>query len=109
MKIVNENPGQVSLLCLAPLTNIALALKLEPTIASKINRVFIMGGTLHGKGNCKGVQEFNFKTDPEAAYLVFKHLPLVHLVPWEAAWDRVLSKKDYANLFDDKYPLCEFY
>ena len=36
VKIVNENPGKVSLMCLAPLTNIAIALSLDPSIATKI-------------------------------------------------------------------------
>ena len=51
-----------------------------------------MGGTLHGKGNSGGGgKEFNFKTDPEAAYIVFKNLPFIHLIPWEASKDIVLT------------------
>ena len=95
-------------MCLAPLTNIAIAVSLDPSIAEKVKRVFIMGGTLYGKGNVKGGQEFNFKTDPEAAHIVFKKFPLIHLVPWEAARDLNLTAEDYEKLYDKSYPITEF-
>ena len=68
----------------------------------------MMGGTLHGKGNQEGGKEFNFKTDPEAAQIVFESLPMIHLVPWEAALECKLTEEDYKNLFDEDYPICKF-
>ena len=83
------------MMCLAPLTNLAIAVKLDPSIISKIKNVYVMGGALYGKGSIHGGQEFNFKSDPEAAYIVLKNFPMVHLVPCEAAWELVLDEEDY--------------
>lgn len=80
---MNENPNEVSLLCIGPLTNIALALNLDSTIATKVHEVYIMGGTLLGKGNMTKNTEFNFAIDPHAARIVFKSFPLINLIPWE--------------------------
>ncbi|VDI65702.1 uridine nucleosidase [Mytilus galloprovincialis] len=49
LRLVNENPGEITLVALAPLTNIALALRLDPDFGSKLKEVFIMGGNIEGK------------------------------------------------------------
>lgn len=91
VRLVGENPGEVSLLCVAPLTNIALALALDPSLPSKVKSIFVMGGTLYGKGSWKGGVEFNFGADPEAAHMVLKSFPLIHMIPCEAARELVLD------------------
>ncbi|KAM8976737.1 inosine-uridine preferring nucleoside hydrolase-like [Pelodytes ibericus] len=70
IRIINQHQGQVSLIALGPLTNVALAVKLDPSISKKLHKLYIMGGNLEGRGNRTVCAEFNFFLDPEAAYIV---------------------------------------
>ncbi len=72
-----ENPGEVTLVPIGPLTNIALALKLEPKIVNIVKEVVIMGGAATVQGNVTPVAEANIWQDPHAASIVFSSgLPL---------------------------------
>jgi purine nucleosidase/non-specific riboncleoside hydrolase len=73
----------IDLLMIGPLTNLALALKQAPRIASGIGRLTIMGGTLHGRGNVTPAAEFNIFSDPEAAGDIFRIALDITVVPWE--------------------------
>ena len=64
-------PGEVTLVPVGPLTNIALALRLEPRIAQHVKRVVLMGGNALGPGNATPAAEANIHNDPEAADVVF--------------------------------------
>ncbi len=68
---VMARPGEVTLVPIGPLTNIALALRLEPRIASHVKAVVLMGGNALGKGNATPSAEANIHNDPEAADVVF--------------------------------------
>uniref|UniRef100_A0A8C5P777 Inosine/uridine-preferring nucleoside hydrolase domain-containing protein n=1 Tax=Leptobrachium leishanense TaxID=445787 RepID=A0A8C5P777_9ANUR len=70
IRLINEHQHQISLVALGPLTNVAMAVKLDPSIPQKIKKLFIMGGNLEGRGNRTPCAEFNFCLDPEAAYIV---------------------------------------
>ena len=63
--------GHITLVPTGPLTNIALALRLEPRIADKIERIVLMGGSF-SNGNITPAAEFNIFADPEAARIVFE-------------------------------------
>jgi inosine-uridine nucleoside N-ribohydrolase len=65
IETIENSPGKVTVLELGPMTNLAIALRLRPDIASKIGRLVFMGGALHKK-------EFNFWFDPEAAQIVLR-------------------------------------
>lgn len=67
---VLSSPGEVTVVAVGPLTNLALALRREPAIAEAAREVVIMGGA-YGKGNTTQVAEFNIVVDPEAASIVF--------------------------------------
>src|SRR6267378_195946 len=69
-RIVRANPGEISIVAVGPLTNVATVLKSDPTIAPLIKSIVIMGGSLSG-GNITPAAEFNFYVDPEAARIVF--------------------------------------
>ena len=83
---VNEEYKQGHKVCLAtigPLTNLALAIKLDSSLPSKISRYYCMGGTVNAWGNMDFSTEFNFMCDPEAAFIVYSKMPYIHLNPWE--------------------------
>lgn len=69
-RIVRANSGEISIVAVGPLTNVATVLKSDPTIAPLIKSIVIMGGSLSG-GNITPAAEFNFYVDPEAARIVF--------------------------------------
>jgi inosine-uridine nucleoside N-ribohydrolase len=69
-RIVRSSPGEISIVGVGPLTNVALALKSDPELASQIKEIVVMGGSLSG-GNVTPAAEFNFYVDPEAARIVF--------------------------------------
>lgn len=64
-----NSEGDISLVPVGPLTNIAMALRFEPRIASKIKQIVLMGGAI-GLGNATPAAEFNILADPEAAHVV---------------------------------------
>lgn len=68
---LRANPGQITLVPVGPLTNIALALRLEPRITEWVHEVVIMGGNALVPGNASPAGEANIRNDPEAADVVF--------------------------------------
>ncbi len=69
---IMENPNEITLMPIGPLTNIALAYLMEPKIAGMVKEVVIMGGAVHVPGNITPVAEANFFHDPHAAQIVVK-------------------------------------
>lgn len=63
-------PEKVTIVALAPLTNVALLIKVYPDVKEKIERISLMGGGI-SHGNCTETAEFNIYVDPEAAHIVF--------------------------------------
>ncbi|WP_373896297.1 nucleoside hydrolase [Virgibacillus sp. CBA3643] len=80
---VKANPSEISLLGIAPLTNIAMAIKKDPTIAKDIPHIYIMGGTNNSLGNITAAAEYNFYVDPEAARLVLHSGIPITMVGWD--------------------------
>jgi purine nucleosidase len=69
-RVISAEPGQITLVATGPLTNIALALRRYPSLASQVSDFVIMGGSA-GRGNVTPAAEFNIAADPEAAAIVF--------------------------------------
>ena len=85
LRLTRERPGELTLVALAPLTNLALALRLDPGLPGRVARLVVMGGAVTGCGNTGKVPaEFNIGFDPEAAHVVFEAFPEFDLVDWEA-------------------------
>lgn len=92
IRIVNENPGEVSLVATAPLTNLALAVRIDPSLPSKLRGLYIMGGNTESRGNTTVCAEFNFAADPEAAYIVLNDYQCpTYLACWEFTCHSKLS------------------
>lgn len=67
-----RRPGELTLVTLAPLTNVALAVLREPELPSLLRRLVIMGGSYRSAGNTAPTTEWNVNVDPEAAAIVFR-------------------------------------
>src|ERR1700733_15258925 len=70
IETVHKSPHEITLIPVGPLTNIALAVSKDPSIAGLIKDIVIMGGSITG-GNVDGAAEANIYNDPEAAQIVF--------------------------------------
>lgn len=97
IKLIKSNPGEISILALGPLSNIARALQQDPTIAHDIKELVIMGGAIAVPGNQNRVAEFNMYVDPEAADIVFRADIKKTLVPLDACNHVLLDH----SVFDD--------
>eukprot|EP00295_Goniomonas_pacifica_P045162 CAMPEP_0175906248 /NCGR_PEP_ID=MMETSP0108-20121206/5445_1 /TAXON_ID=195067 ORGANISM="Goniomonas pacifica, Strain CCMP1869" /NCGR_SAMPLE_ID=MMETSP0108 /ASSEMBLY_ACC=CAM_ASM_000204 /LENGTH=249 /DNA_ID=CAMNT_0017228187 /DNA_START=127 /DNA_END=876 /DNA_ORIENTATION=+ len=101
-------PG-LSVLVLGPLSTLSLALRLDPTLGTKLARVVWMGSCLHAKGNSSLTAEFNAHADPEAAHVVLTTLPKGRLtvVPWEVTVDCELSWTWYDSWVAQDKPILK--
>ena len=98
---VRAQPG-LELVTLGPLTNLAMALRLAPELATLVSRCVVMGGAACTNGNVTPAAEYNIWCDPEAARIVFRSgLPL-EMVGWE------FSRGDFALSPDDIEALRQF-
>ena len=102
LKLANAHPGEITLVCLGPLTNVALALKLDPLFGEKLHKCVIMGGNYKGRGNVDVCSEFNFHVDPESAFVVLQEMCCdIVVVSWELCLENFLTLSEYDKLRDD--------
>jgi purine nucleosidase len=95
-----EAPGEIELVTLGPLTNIALALRLEPDLAHWIKHCTIMGGAANTVGNITPAAEYNLWFDPEAAKIVFHSGMAITMAGWELCrGDANLSDEEIAMIY----------
>jgi purine nucleosidase len=110
VRLARERPGELTLVALAPLTNLALALRLDPQLPSRIARLVIMGGAVTGRGNIHlAPVEFNIGFDPEAAHVVFCEWPEFDLVDWEACLRHGMSFERFDRLVASGDARARFY
>lgn len=83
IELANRHGGELCLVTLGPLTNVALALRLDPELPKKIKRCVVMGGAGDSYGNITPVSEFNFWCDPEAADIVLASGMNIEIVGWD--------------------------
>lgn len=95
IRLVESNPGEITLVVIGPMTNIALALALRPDLATDIKQIVFMGGST-GEGNVTPAAEFNIWADAEAARMVFRSgVPLV-MFGLNATHQTLLRREDVA-------------
>jgi purine nucleosidase len=100
VRLANESPGELTLVALGPLTNLAVALNLDPDLPAKYRRLVVMGGAVRATGNMpRPSTEFNVACDPEAAAVVLHRWPGLALVPWEAAMTHVIGLERLRELW----------
>ena len=105
---IRANPGLV-LVTLGPLTNIALALKKDPSIADLVGRCVVMGGVACTVGNITPAAEFNVWVDPEAARMVFRSGLPIEMVGWELSRGEAnLTMEEIEEVRGYHSPLADF-
>jgi inosine-uridine nucleoside N-ribohydrolase len=97
IEMVHKYPHQITLIPIGPLTNIALAVSKDPTIASLVKDIVIMGGSITG-GNVDGAAEANIYNDPEAAQIVFNAGWVVTMIGSDVGERTLITRKDVAQL-----------
>jgi inosine-uridine nucleoside N-ribohydrolase len=105
---IMSNPGEITLVAIAPLTNVALAIRQEPRIVSALKELIIMGGAIRHEGNTTALAEFNAYVDPHAAHIVFHAGIPTTLVPLDVTYQCVLTKPDVDRLLQIDSPLTHF-
>jgi inosine-uridine nucleoside N-ribohydrolase len=90
--IIRENPGEITIIAIAPMANIALALDHDPGIVELVKEVVIMGGAVQVNGNINPAAEANIYNDPEAAQKVFSATWPVTLFPLDVTLRGVIPR-----------------
>ncbi|KNA18920.1 hypothetical protein SOVF_065850 [Spinacia oleracea] len=113
---VSEHPGEVSILALGPLTNLALAIKKDSSFASKAKRIVVLGGAFFALGNVNPAAEANIFGDPEAADVVFTSGANITVVGINITTQVKLTDSDLHGLRESKgrhtrllTDMCKFY
>ena len=109
LRLSHEYAGRLLLVALGPLTNLALALRLDPTLPQRVARLVVMGGAVTAHGNITPPAEFNIAFDPEAAHVVFSAFPHLDLADWEATIAHGLLHDDVVDWLGVDSPRARFY
>jgi inosine-uridine nucleoside N-ribohydrolase len=110
IEAVDRSPGQITVLALGPMTNLAIAIRLRPDIQAKIRRLVFMGGNLNVPGNSSRAAEFNFWFDPEAARIVLRSsIPRKVMFGLDICNQAVLTKARFDEIVAVKTPITDLY
>lgn len=94
LRAVDEHPGEIDLVTIGPLTNIAAAIVEDRGFVDKVRSVTIMGGCDNGVGNVTAAAEYNFFVDPEAARIVLEAGLMPTIVTWTLVREQALWGDD---------------
>ena len=107
---IERAPGEVTLLAIGPMTNIALALRLRPDIETKIKRIVFMGGNVKVAGNATSLAEFNFWFDPEAARIVLRsRIPQKIMFGLDICDTAPIRKAEFDQIANAHTPIADLY
>lgn len=105
---VMANPGEITLVAVGPLTNVALAIRKEPGFAKSIKEMVIMGGAIRHEGNTTALAEFNTFVDPHAAHIVYHAGIPTTLAPLDVTYQCILTAQDVERLLRIDSPIPRF-
>lgn len=112
IRLAAEQPGTLRVVCIGPLTNIALAIEKDPAFVSNVAGLWIMGGSINGRGNITPAAEYNIYVDPEAAAIVFAAgFAEVTVVSWDPVTirDTVVTQERLDRIAALDTPLSRFF
>jgi inosine-uridine nucleoside N-ribohydrolase len=107
IEMVHKYPHEITLIPIGPLTNIALAVSKDPSIAALVHNIVIMGGSITG-GNVNGAAEANIYNDPEAAQIVFNAGWMVTMVGSDVGERTLITRKYLTELQSSHGPQSDF-
>ena len=105
---IMASPGEITLVAIAPLTNVALAIRKEPHIIEALKEIIIMGGAIRHEGNTTALAEFNTYVDPHAAQIVYQAGIPTTLVPLDVTYQCILTPGDVSRLQKIDSPITKF-
>lgn len=105
-EIIRKYPGEVTLLTIGPLTNVASALNSDPALAPMVRSLVMMGGSLSG-GNITPAAEFNVYVDPEAARIVFQSGIPITMVGLDVTRKATLTEEHVRTLEAAQNPVSQ--
>ena len=109
IEIIKNNPNEIDLMPIGPLTNIAMAIQKAPEIMKLIKGIYIMGGNGFGEGNMTEYAEYNYYVDAEAVKIVSDFYENIVLLPWNTCDEGVrLGQKDIDRVLDTKTEIGQF-
>jgi len=107
---IERRPGEVTILAIGPMTNIALALRLKPGIETKIKQIVFMGGNIKAPGNSSPWAEFNFWFDPEAARIVLRsRIPRKVMFPLDICNTAPIRKAEFDQIVAVRTPITDLF
>lgn len=111
IRMTAEAPGQIAVVAIGPLTNIAMAAVKDPSFVHNVRQLVIMGGSNNGRGNITPAAEFNFYVDPHAAKVVFEAGFNITVIPWAPLTlnDAVLSREQLNSIEALGTPMSQFF
>ncbi len=110
IRLVEKYPGEIIIIAIGPLTNIALTLLRQPAIAPKVKAIYVMGGAYKFYGNITPVATYNIWVDPEAARIVFQSgIPIVTAGFDISVYSSVFTDEDYAEVEKLNTTLSRFF
>lgn len=101
IRLAREHAGEIVFVCTGPLTNLAVALTLEPRLVDWVERLVVMGGSFFNRGNVTPQAEFNVFADPEAAALVARSGMRATWVGLDVTRQTLFRRADWDRLGDD--------
>jgi purine nucleosidase len=107
IEMIHKYPHEITLIPVGPLTNIALAVSKDPSIARLVKDIVIMGGSITG-GNVNGAAEANIYNDPEAAQIIFNAGWMVTMVGSDVGERTLITRKYLAQLQSSHGPQSDF-
>jgi purine nucleosidase len=109
VELVRAHPGEVTLVAVGPLTNVALALALDPAFAGALGGLVIMGGVFAGSTGARTMPgEFNVWSDPEAARVVLQSGVVARWVGLDVTRQVRLSRAEAQAMSEDPHPFTAF-
>jgi len=110
IRLIEQYPGEITIVAIGAITNIALLLLRKPSIAPLIKSIYFMGGCYKFYGNVTPVASYNIWVDPEAARIVFQSgIPITTAGFELSVKSSIFTDEDYARVEKLNTPLAQFF